>query len=101
MDQESKNRRSAVLFLRFWVCALGGIRTPNLLIRSQMLYPLSYERTLQGSAQRAESIVARGSIGDEIGHYGPVTPVLDRSNMPCGRVPVHSLHPGPGSRSEA
>ena len=27
------------------VCALGGTRTPNLLIRSQMLYPLSYERT--------------------------------------------------------
>ncbi len=26
------------------VGALGGIRTPNLLIRSQMLYPLSYER---------------------------------------------------------
>ncbi len=26
------------------ICALGGIRTPNLLIRSQMLYPLSYER---------------------------------------------------------
>jgi hypothetical protein len=25
-------------------CALGGIRTPNLLIRSQMLCPLSYER---------------------------------------------------------
>ncbi len=25
--------------------ALGGIRTPNLLIRSQMLYPLSYERS--------------------------------------------------------
>ena len=24
--------------------ALGGSRTPNLLIRSQMLYPLSYER---------------------------------------------------------
>ena len=27
--------------------ALGGTRTPNLLIRSQMLYPLSYERTSQ------------------------------------------------------
>ena len=27
--------------------ALGGTRTPNLLIRSQMLYPLSYERRLQ------------------------------------------------------
>ena len=26
-------------------CAPEGIRTPNLLIRSQMLYPLSYERT--------------------------------------------------------
>jgi hypothetical protein len=26
------------------VSALEGIRTPNLLIRSQMLYPLSYER---------------------------------------------------------
>ncbi len=26
--------------------ALGGTRTPNLLIRSQMLYPLSYERKL-------------------------------------------------------
>ena len=25
--------------------ALEGIRTPNLLIRSQMLYPLSYERS--------------------------------------------------------
>jgi len=24
--------------------ALGGTRTPNLLIRSQMLYPLSYNR---------------------------------------------------------
>ena len=27
-----------------YMCALGGTRTPNLLIRSQMLYPLSYER---------------------------------------------------------
>ena len=26
--------------------ALVGIRTPNLLIRSQMLYPLSYERSV-------------------------------------------------------
>ena len=27
-----------------FICAPGGIRTPNLLIRSQMLYPLSYGR---------------------------------------------------------
>ena len=29
---------------RRYVGAPGGIRTPNLLIRSQMLYPLSYGR---------------------------------------------------------
>ncbi len=29
--------------------AFGGIRTPNLLIRSQMLYPLSYERNMSDS----------------------------------------------------
>ena len=29
-------------------CAPGGIRTPNLLIRSQMLYPLSYRRMFRG-----------------------------------------------------
>ena len=32
--------------------ALGGIRTPNLLIRSQMLYPLSYQRRKMGSDLR-------------------------------------------------
>ena len=30
-----------------FIGALGGTRTPNLLIRSQMLYPLSYERWLE------------------------------------------------------
>ena len=30
-------------------CAPGGIRTPNLLIRSQMLYPLSYRRMFLAS----------------------------------------------------
>lgn len=30
--------------VRVFVCAPEGIRTPNLLIRSQMLYPLSYGR---------------------------------------------------------
>ena len=34
------------LFVAVSTSALGGTRTPNLLIRSQMLYPLSYERTL-------------------------------------------------------
>jgi hypothetical protein len=38
-----ENRRSA----------LGGTRTPNLLIRSQMLYPLSYERRCHDSLRHA------------------------------------------------
>src|SRR4051812_12802460 len=45
--------------------ALGGIRTPNLLIRSQMLYPLSYERRpLAGSAEGYRtSLVTRNRRG--------------------------------------
>jgi hypothetical protein len=40
--------------------ALGGIRTPNLLIRSQMLYPLSYERlrATPGKNTRASGVGA-------------------------------------------
>ncbi len=36
------------------ICALGRSRTDNLLIRSQMLYPLSYERltVVQSTCQR-------------------------------------------------
>ena len=33
------------LFVAVSTSALGGTRTPNLLIRSQVLYPLSYERS--------------------------------------------------------
>ena len=42
--QKSQNRRSALLGPAVLVGAPVGIRTPNLLIRSQMLYPLSYGR---------------------------------------------------------
>ena len=41
---KSRNRRSAGRLAAVSVCAPVGIRTPNLLIRSQMLYPLSYRR---------------------------------------------------------
>jgi hypothetical protein len=41
---DARNRRSDVVCLRCVSCAPGEIRTPNLLIRSQMLYPLSYGR---------------------------------------------------------
>ena len=47
-DQETRNRRSGVVCLRLVCCAPVGIRTPNLLIRSQMLYPLSYRRPSRG-----------------------------------------------------
>ena len=39
--------------MRKKICTPGGIRTPNLLIRSQMLYPLSYGRTLLSQRVRA------------------------------------------------
>ena len=43
--------KAQVIHLNDWAFAgaLGGIRTPNLLIRSQMLYPLSYERRTTSS----------------------------------------------------
>ena len=41
---DARNRRSGVVCLRLVCGAPGEIRTPNLLIRSQMLYPLSYGR---------------------------------------------------------
>jgi hypothetical protein len=46
-------------------CAPGEIRTPNLLIRSQMLYPLSYGRlryrsNAGGSLARASLVKVRG-----------------------------------------
>ncbi len=39
-SQESK----VIDYATHHISALGGTRTPNLLIRSQMLYPLSYKR---------------------------------------------------------
>ena len=50
------------------VCgALGGIRTPNLLIRSQMLYPLSYERRWQASQSRRTGPDARSESSRSTG----------------------------------
>ena len=38
------------------VCALGRSRTDNLLIRSQMLYPLSYERLTTDESTREPGV---------------------------------------------
>jgi len=40
-----------------WPGALGGTRTPNLLIRSQMLYPLSYERWCLASLRHSRRVL--------------------------------------------
>jgi hypothetical protein len=46
--------------------ALGGTRTPNLLIRSQMLYPLSYERNhcsiLHFESSRRVTVIGGGPV---------------------------------------
>lgn len=47
-------RRSGAVF-----CAPEGIRTPNLLIRSQMLYPLSYGRIAFFSCHPANRVWRR------------------------------------------
>ena len=44
--------------------ALGGIRTPNLLIRSQMLCPLSYERRPSGAAHECTGWAPLASVDD-------------------------------------
>ncbi len=44
-DRAARQQAHHALPPCFFGGALGGIRTPNLLIRSQMLYPLSYERS--------------------------------------------------------
>ena len=41
------------------LCALGGTRTPNLLVRSQMLYPLSYERSRTRHSVRHRGLAPR------------------------------------------
>ena len=46
--RNARNRRSAGVLPAVPICAPVGIRTPNLLIRSQMLYPLSYGRSSHG-----------------------------------------------------
>ena len=50
--QETQKPRSMAVVLGSVLSAPEGIRTPNLLIRSQMLYPLSYRRTARRDGPR-------------------------------------------------
>ena len=80
LARATRKPRSRGRDLGFHVRALGGIRTPNLLIRSQMLYPLSYER-------RASKSLTCSAVPGEIAPTGTlparVRRTLDRSNRPC------------------
>ena len=70
--------------------ALGGTRTPNLLIRSQMLYPLSYERSHCSILQiRAFAALA--------GDPAPAaTAMVERSRLPS--APLSPVPTGFGNR---
>jgi hypothetical protein len=70
--------------------APGGIRTPNLLIRSQMLYPLSYGRS------RTAMIPASG---DQAGRQTTCSRAAPRIGPPPGR-PRRPMS-GPGRRAVA
>src|SRR5689334_10678814 len=76
--------RSAKTALTRWNCgAPGGIRTPNLLIRSQMLYPLSHGcRPHARAHERPPSVAARGLGELTRSHRGgldtDLTQALDR-----------------------
>src|SRR5690242_8758851 len=63
--------------------ALGGTRTPNLLIRSQMLYPLSYERGCVASLRHLEPVLCQPGVPTQApaSSYGTQTP-LDHDRVP-------------------
>ena len=73
--------------------ALGGTRTPNLLIRSQMLYPLSYERWVTGfdlHCCQPHPASPPGTASDSRGGWARVagsesTEVAPRRHMACPR----------------
>jgi hypothetical protein len=46
-----------------WTGTLGGNRTPNLLVRSQTLYPLSYEGTRSAQEYSGESALTAVAAG--------------------------------------
>ena len=73
--------------------ALGGTRTPNLLIRSQMLYPLSYERTTQQyTAVRRPTVRANG-----VAKRTPWPDLLTASAARCPEKPSFRGERRPGS----
>ena len=93
-------------------CAPVGIRTPNLLIRSQMLYPLSYGRQSRGWPQDWSRIADppehEPNRAGRPGDYAPaIPPSRSRDGVPHprrtvlrpARLPVRAALPDPGRRA--
>src|ERR1700730_16955224 len=84
--------------------ALGGTRTPNLLIRSQMLYPLSYERWCPDSLPGLADSGADQAQADPGGSYANATPTMvsaKRSLAQVGRASRTGPSPPTGSSTLA
>src|SRR5437016_3700716 len=73
--------------------ALGGIRTPNLLIRSQMLYPLSYERRRDGRSYLA------AQAGGEAPGQARLTRIRDVESAASADRRIAMTSPGPSAES--
>ena len=72
-----------------------GIRTPNLLIRSQMLYPLSYGRQThrRTTHRRAPRTSAKTSRAVRRGASLPAYPLRGKSDPPAGPLRYPPRHP--------
>ena len=55
-----------------------GIRTPNLLIRSQMLYPLSYGRPFISELGQSNGLPVKGEPWASTGWLGPTAVLVAR-----------------------
>jgi hypothetical protein len=73
--------------------ALGGTRTPSLLIRSQMLYPLSYERRRLASLRHSRRTLCRGSVPG-LSSPGSARGIAPRTG-PGVPPPTSARRPGP------
>ena len=74
--------------------APGGIRTPNLLIRSQMLYPLSYGRSYTDHGTWPVVPIAWGSTRLPLAAARPVPASCWRSAVRCTVRAAERLHRG-------
>ena len=63
--------------------ALGGTRTPNLLIRSQMLYPLSYERSHCSILHSRRSVRVPTVLPTDHGHVNLGRPTSIKMEHPA------------------